>query len=260
MKTIDAFLFTMRMAFNHFDLAPWVWAFVAFAVVFFLLGLGWALLWNRKWSMTGHPLAGMLMSFVFGLGLMACVVAWFGATRASGTLDSIRTVVDKQMTSSGVNNRDTFRRAWERLQPLGGQGTLTPPSEGGMEIQLNSPADALILAEEAAATAKRPLLAGAPFTFGAPGYVKDPAAVAAEVVEAVPTPAYPVTVAPDNQWSRAATSTQVAAAFDSAVQGMRVPMEDLKKAVIWAGIIIVILQLLLTARAAYADIQENPRV
>lgn len=259
MNFIDAVEFSYRLTFSHFDLAAWVWATFAFLFSFFVLGLFWGLMWNRKWGFFGHAPSAVL-SFVFALILGAVALCWFGAHRASAWVEEQRAILASQLANSGTINQEALRNAWAKLQPLGGQKDIVAPDEGGNELRLNSELDAKVLAHCAAAAVKSPLLRSGPFAFGAPCYVRDPAAVAEDVVAAVTAPAYPVIVSPANEWSKAAITSQVTTAIESANRSLSTPLQSLKTALLWLGLVLLCIQVVLVPICALNDIKENPKL
>lgn len=259
MNLIDAFEFSYRLTFSRFDFAAWVWATFFFLLSFFVLGLFWGMMWNRKWGFLGHAPSAVI-SFVFAGVLFGVALGWFGAHRASAWIEEQRSILTSQLAGSGMVNGKALEDAWGKLQPLGGQKDIVPPDEGGNELRLNSEQDAKILAHSAAAAIKTPLLRAGPFAFGAPCYVRDPSAVAEDVVSAVTPPAYPVIVSPANEWSKAAIASQVTTALESASRSLSAPLQSLKTALLGLGILLLFIQLLFIPICALNDIQENPKL
>jgi hypothetical protein len=258
MNIIDAAEFSYRLNFSHFDFAAWIWAIFIFLFSFFALGLFWGLTWNRKWGFFGH-FPSAVVSLVFALGLGAVALGWFGARRSSAWIEEQRAVLASQLANSGTLNREALKEAWSKLQPLGGQKDIVPPDEGGNELRLNSEQDAKVLAHCAAAAIKTPLLRVGPFAFGAPCYVRDPAAVAEDVVAAVTPPAYPVIVSPANEWTKAAVTSQVSTAIESANRSLAMPIQSLKTALLWLGMLILFIQVIFIPICALNDIKEHPK-
>lgn len=259
MNIIDAAEFSYRLTFSRFDLAAWVWATFIFVFSFFILGLFWGMMWNRKWGFFGH-FPSAVISFVFALMLGGVALGWFGAHRASAWIEEQHAILASQLAGSGKINQDALKEAWGKLQPLGGQKDIVPPDEGGNELRLNGELDAKVLAHCAAAAIKTPLLRAGPFAFGAPCYVRDPAAVAEDVVAAVTPPAYPVIVSPANEWSKAAITSQVSTALESANRSLSTPLQSLKTALLWLGILLLFIQVIFIPISALNDIKENPKL
>lgn len=257
MNTLDTFLFAYRAEFGSLTLTPFIWGGLALLISFFLFGLLWGKSWNRRWSLGSWSMALNLLAAL----LLAGVV--FGLSSAAGTatwIDGLRNSLVSQVSASGALNREIFRDAWKELQPLGGQNELTSPEEGGNELRLNNSEEARVLSNTAAADVKRHLLAEGPFALGAPMYVHDPAAVAEEVRNSVPAPTYPVIIGPANAWSKAAVEAQVYTALDSANKTLGTPLATLRSALLWAVIVVSLLQILLTAVTACGDIKAYPVV
>ena len=258
MNLIDAVEFAYRLTLSHFDLAAWVWVAFVFLFSFFVLGLFWGMMWNRKWGFFGHSPSAVL-NFVFELGIGTVTLGWFGAHRASAWIQEQRGILSSQLAKSGTINREALKDAWVKLQPSGGQKDILPPDEGGNELRLNSEQDARVLADCAAASIKTPLLSSGPFAFGAPCYVRDPSAVADDVVAAVTPPAYPVIVSPANEWSKAAITSQVSTAIESANRSLSTPLLSLKTALQWIGGLLLLIQVIFIPICALNDIRENPK-
>lgn len=259
MDFYDSFLISARVLLHRGDVTAILAAITAFLLCFLGFGLFWGLMWNRKWSLLGH-LASSSFSVVFALLVSAIVLGLFGAVRTPQWIETEREILARQLVGSGSVNREAFRIAWERLQPLGGQEGLTPPAQGGNEIRLSNASDAKILARAAAEAVKRPLMAHGPFASGVPAFMRDPETVAEDVVTVIAAPSYPVMVSPDNEWSRAAVTAQVGAAIDSAAKQLRQPLAELTTVLYWALGIVFFLQIGMTALNACRDIREHPKV
>jgi hypothetical protein len=116
------------------------------------------------------------------------------------------------------------------------------------------------LAEVGASEVKRPLSTQGPFRFGTSLNVRDPKVVADEVLRAITAPVYPITVSPENAWSKAAITNQVTNALDSTLKILKQPMEELAKALLILQITLFLVHAGLIARASYNDINTNPKV
>lgn len=257
MNFIDAVEFSYRLSFSHFDLAAWAWATSCFLFSFVVLGLFWGMMWNRKWGFFGHAPSAVI-SFSIALMLTAVALGWFGAHRASDWVEEQRAILASQLANTGTINHEALKDAWAKLQPLGGQKDLVPPDEGGNELRLNSEQEAKVLAHCAASSIKGPLLRAGPFAFGAPCYVRDPASVAEDVVAAVTSPAYPVIVSPANEWTKAAITSQVTTAIESANRSLSTPLQSLKTALLWLGLLLFFIQVIFVPICALYDIKETP--
>lgn len=239
------------------------WAFLLAIILalvsFFIFGFLWGLLWNRKWGVFSHPFAAALNLF-FAVVIGALVLAWAGADRSLGWLDTERENASRTFAESGALNREALRDAWEKLSPLGKQTDLASPSEGGNEIRLTSAEDARTLAASAAMLVKRHLVKVNPYDFGVNCFVRDPAAVADDVVAGIDTPTYPIVVRPDNAWTKAAIVSQVGSAFDATQRSVRTATTGLKLGLWLAVGTLLVLQITLTAMLALNDIKEDPYV
>jgi hypothetical protein len=251
--------FSYALTGRYIDAASVIWALVAFLVCFFVIGLFWGMVWNRSWGLFNH-LPSAAVNLLFALAIAAAVIGWRGAHRAPALMDSERDTIGREIAGSGTLNRAALRDAWDNLFPLGGQRDLTAPGDGGNELRLNSRSDAHALAEAAAAAVKQPLLHSGPFMLGAPVHVRDSQLVAQDVLSAVNAPSYPVIVAPDNAWTRAAVVDQVNTAFEFAAENLRKPMSDLKFALTVFIFVLVGLQLVLTPVSAINDIKASPNI
>lgn len=258
MNTVDTIGFSYRLILDTFDLAAWTWAAIAFLFSFFVLGLFWGMAWNRRWGVFGH-IPSAFLSLIFGLLLGASVLAWLGADRTVVWIEARPEVLTRQITASGSFNREAFRNAWDKLQPLNGQGDRTPPAEGGNEIRLSGESDAKIVAFAAAETVRHHLQNQAPFAYGVPCIVRDPTAVADDAVAAVQRPNYPVDIPPNNEWTKQAVAIQVRAALESAAKQLYLPNQELKTALFFFCALLLVIQLVLIPIAAVRDIAENPK-
>lgn len=209
--------------------------------------------------MSGH-IGSTIVSIICSCALAAAVLAWFGSHRALTWIANQREALTRQVANSGTLNRETLRKAWGSLQPLGGQSEILPPTEGGNELRLHNNEEARILAKAAAETVKQPLRMQAPFAFGLPASFTDPDDIAEEVLKNITPPTYPIVVSPDNEWSRAAITAQVSSAIDAATRMLRKPLDDLNVSLVWAMVLAGMIQLGLTALSACRDIKVNPKV
>lgn len=258
MSTPDALAFSLKLIYSNLDFATLGIAIFIFLATIIVLGLFWGKCWNKQWNLLGNLPAGTLSILLASL-LVIISLGWLGGHSGSTWLDRQRDLLTRQLSSSGLLNREGFRRAWDILQPLGGQENLTPPGEGGNELRLNSEEDARVLASSSGDSVKGSLLGQGPFLFGAPCFVGDSSIVAEDVVKTVVNPSYPVIVSPENQWSKAAVAYQVGVAFDSASRALRDPLKDLKTKMILAAIVIILLHLAATALFACGDIKAHPK-
>lgn len=235
-----------------------LWAFVVFLACFFLVGLGWGVLWNKKWGIGNH-LGAAGANFVLSLIAAAFALAFAGADASLPWLDSEREVAIRTLTESGSLNREALRDAWVKLSPLGKQNDLTGPQDGGNELRLTNQEDAKTLAGSAASLVKRHLVKLNPYDFGTTCFARDPSTVAEDVLTSVETPHYPIVVRPDNAWTKAAIVSQVGSAFDTTQRSARASFGGFKFNLILAIGIIVAVQMILTAAVAVSDIQVDPK-
>ena len=259
MTQIDILEFVFRLFIYKIDAAAIVWGASALIISLFFVGLFWGKLWNKSWSLFGH-LGNFFLSLICSLLLALTVIGYYQAHRALETLEGLRYNLSRELVDLGSSNRNILEDAWNKLAPLGGQGSLLPVPEGGEELRLNSRDDALILAETASDDVLRQLRTKPPFVLGLPLIARQGQDVAASTVDAVSPPVYPVTVGADNEWTSAAKSMQVSHAIDQAMNTIKRPAESLKTALMWFGSILLVLQILLTTLISFSDIKANPSV
>jgi hypothetical protein len=255
--SFDYFSFALKQKFEEFSGVDVVWAISAFLICFFVLGLFWGLLWNKKWGF--DRLGTTILCGVCAVVIAFSLLAKRGADRAVSWLDVQRDQITEELTGSGALNRKIFKEAWVALQPLGGQDDLQPAPEGGQELRLRDRTEAALLAERAAAVVRSELLRQRPFAIGAPFSAKDPTVISAEVLESVPL-TYPTLVSPSNELTRAAIAGQVDASIQFAASQVRTPMGELSKSLVILISIVLFIQFILVPYVAYKDIKENPKV
>lgn len=257
MSFLEILEFVFRLFIYKVDAAAVVWAAVAFLLSLFIVGLGWGKLWNRDWGLFSHA-GNLILSFFCALLLAATVIGFLSADRALERIEGIRDVVTRELVGSGSSNREVLRSAWDKLQPLGGQGDLVPPAEGGNELRLNSQEEALILAEVAADAAQKQLRLKPPFNMGVPLITRPAEELASAVTDGLSSPVYPVTVGPDNEWAKSSATLQASNAMDQAMATIKLPAQRLKNSLLWFGITLLSVQILLIVILALADIKANP--
>ena len=259
MNPLELVGLSYRYELSNFDLASWVWALTAFWSPSFswgsagvCCGIGAGASYAAGWGR---------LFLLFGLLVAGAVLARCGADY---TLASLRRPTSSRLATvlngNAQLNREAFRAAWEKLEPRGGQKDLTDPAAGGNEIRLNNVDEAKIVAEAAAQAVKRPLQGQGAFAVGLPVTLRDPAAVAEEVVTAMPAPAYPVLITPNNEWSRAAVGRQVGSAIEFATKVLAPSVAELKSALTTLLWVVAAVQVLLIALLALADIREQPQI
>jgi len=220
------------------------------------LGILWGKLWNRKWGLMTH-LPTAIVSGIIATATAFLVLHLHAANNALEWVAMQRAATLQQIGGSGGDNRMIFRKAWDRLEPMGGQRSLTPPAAGGNEIQVNNEAEAKILVMTAAESAASQLRLRGPFRYGLPLEVRDASAVASDYESADGT-LYPITVNPANGWVKAGLSTQAAYAFDAAMRRITDPLGKFRTNVqlLLAGLLV--LQASIVAFSAMRDIREDP--
>lgn len=259
MNYFDSLEFAFRLFLYRVDAAAVVWAGVAFLFSLFIVGLLWGRLWNRSWGLFSR-IGNFLLSLFCAFLLATTTIGFYGAHRALEKVETFRQLVARELVGKGTTNRQILEDSWSKLEPLGGQQDLTAPSLGGNELRLNSRDDVIILAETASEEAKSQLRFKPPFVFGVPLFTRSSEDIANSVADAVTAPVFPVVVGPDNEWSKSATTLQVNYAMDQALTTMKRPVESLRNSLIWFGVIVLLVQTLLTTVIALADIKANPSV
>ncbi len=258
MDTLDTLAFSYRLVFGSFQLSDWVWAAFSFLISFVVVGLFWGVAWNRKWGFSAN-ISFTAVSFLFALAIAATTLGWLGSSRAKTWVGEQRDRLNRQLPSSGTFNREAFRSAWTKLEPLSSQGDRVSPLQGGNSIQVSNENEAKLVAMAAAETSKRFLEREPPFSFGAPCTLRDPAKVAEEAAAAVPSASFPVEITPNNLWAREAIILQVTTAIDSASRALEKPLSELRVALVWIGFLLLVLQVGLVALTAYHDIETHPK-
>ena len=258
MNLLDSLEFTLRLTFYSADSSIWIWVIVSFLLVFVVLGYLWGRAWNQRWAYSNH-IGQSVLSLVLALLTAYAVMNWRASQQVERWLGNQWDPIIRSIADAGTFNRNVLRKTWEKLQPLGGQQDLTPPVEGGNELRLNSPEEALVLATTAAAETKDPLRSKVPFVWGCVLTLKDPSLIAAEVAEVVPAPTYPVVVSPANVWTKSAAAIQAGYALDVCRKSIHAPMVFLRTAAGWLFAILLVLQFLLISIAALNDIKTHPK-
>jgi hypothetical protein len=69
-----------------------------------------------------------------------------------------------------------------------------------------------------------------------------------------------VIVSPANEWSKAAITSQVSTALESANRSLSTPLQSLKTALLWLGILLLFIQVIFIPISALNDIKENPKL
>ncbi|MDB6076546.1 MAG: hypothetical protein JWO82_293 [Akkermansiaceae bacterium] len=261
MTFFDSLVFVTKFTLGHFDLVAILIAVAGFLVSFLLIGRYWGSAWNRRWGFSGSG-AQPVINLVVALVIALLLLQWKATSLSVIWLGQQRELIKQQITASGENNRQMFRKAWDKLQPLGGQEGLTPPAEGGNELRLNNDTEARMLAMAAAEAASPQLQTKDPFRYGAPLSIRDPASVAAETTSSGESSgaAYPMIVNPSNNWVRNALSAQASYAVDHAIAELKSPLASLENTLISVVVVLLLAQAILVAVRALADIKENPKV
>jgi hypothetical protein len=255
----ESFKFLTNLTLGHFDLLGVLLAGIGFLVSFVLCGLIWGLAWNKKWGFSLH-LYTTVFSAVTAVVLGFLILEWWNSNQALIWLGLQRGTVTQQISSDGTANRQIFKKAWEQLQPFGGQDGLTPPTIGGNEIRLNNDSEAQILASVAAESSRSQLLLKQPFQFGAPLALRDSQSVAAEVAANSGSTIYPILVTPSNTWIRNGLTIQINHAFDHAAKQLKEPLADLATVLLIAASLLLLVQAGVIATCSLGDIKENPKI
>jgi hypothetical protein len=196
----------------------------------------------------GVAVFSLVMAFV----VFVSALTWLAAGRAGDWFDQQRSELTRQFTESGSRNRNIFLAAQEQLGKIGG------PEENAMV--LNGSRDLEILAQVAAQAIRCPLTQHGPLGRGAPCRVREPASVAQEVVRTIQAPSFPLTVTPDNPWTRAAITAQVQEALSYANPRLQAGMAEVRTLMAALFWIALGLQALVVLISAVADIRVHPQV
>ena len=253
--------FTLKFNLSAQDAATWIYILLVFVVFVIVVGFVWGKLWNREWSLGSH-IGSLALIIFFAVCAAYAVFNLRGISRMETWFQAQRTSLSKSITDSGVFNRAVLRSTWEKLAPAGGQASLTPPNEGGNEIRLNNPEEALLLAENAATEARTALRTKLPFSLGIPISYGKPAEIATEAVDAVNfgSSRFPTIVPSNNEWVSTAATIQTNQALDAALNALKPGLADLKLACIVLLIASIGIPILTIPFRALNDIKVNPRV
>jgi micrococcal nuclease len=257
MDLAKTFEFIWKLSFGRFDLIGWLLATLLFAVSMAVIGYLWGLLWNRKWSIGKHTLAA-IGSLVIAIAVSLLALQWRTINEALAWIAEQRAGISQQLANAGSENRQILRKAWDKLQPFGGQEGLTPLADGGNELRLNNESEARILMMTAADSAASQLRNSAAFRYGLPVETKDPTAIATEV--ALAEAQFPVIVNPSNSWTRDGLVAQAYYAFDSATRKLTDPLQELKTYIGGGIVVLLLIQAGIVAAIAFNDIKANPKV
>jgi len=251
MTYFESLNFVYQLVFERFDLPVWVWSILAAILSVVLLHWLWGLAWNAQWGMFRRP-GVAAFSIVMAIVVLISALTWLAAGRAGDWLDQQRTELARQITDSGALNRRIFRDAREQLSKT--KGT----DENAMT--LNGPGDLEILAQAAAQHVRCPLTQTGPLGRGAPCRVREPVAVAQEVVRAIPAATFPLRVTPDNPWTKAAITAQIQEALSYAEPRLQAGMTELRNLTAVLFWIALGLLVLIVPIAAVSDIRVHPQV
>jgi len=256
MSFSESLEFITKLSFGNADPLSCGLAVVAFCFCLFVLSSLWGVFWNRKWTLGKH-LPTAIVSVLFALLVALLVLQWRATNGALAWLGTQRSAVAQQIVGSGADNRQILRKAWDKLQPLGGQEGLTPPAEGGNELRINNGAEAKILVMTAAESAPSQLRIKEPFRYGLPLAVRDSSTIASELSDTSAVQ-FPVTVNPANDWVRSGLAAQAAFAFDNATRHLSDPIKSLETQILAVIGALIAFQMVIVALSAFRDIKENP--
>jgi hypothetical protein len=256
MSFSESFEFITKLSFGNADPISYGLSLVAFCFCLFVLASLWGTLWNRKWSLGKH-LPTTIACALFALLVALLVLQWRATDSALAWLSAQRNAAVQQNGGSGADNRLIFRKAWDKLQPLGGQDGLTPPADGGNELRINNETEARILVMSAAESAPSQLRIREPFRYGLPLSVRDSSTIASEF-NGISAVDFPVTVNPANDWVRSGLAAQTIFAFDNAARRLSDPLKSLQTSILAVIVSLIVFQIVIVATSAFRDIRENP--
>lgn len=249
MTYFDSLQFVYRLVFERFDLIVWGWATVAFVLSLVGIHWLWGRAWNAQWGLLSRP-GTALASLVLALLVGGAVLTWLAAERSGQWLELQRAELTRQVADSGSRNRRIL------VDARGGIGH--GPDENTLTLRSNQ--DLMVLAQTAAADVRCPLTPSGPLGPGAPCRVRDPRAVAQDVVRTVAGADFPLDVSPDNPWIRAAVTARVEEALSFATPRLRAGMDELRTLVAVVLCLALGIQALMVPLAAVGDIRVNPSV
>lgn len=250
MTYFESLDFVYRLVFERFDLLVWGVAILTFLLSIIFIHWLWGLGWNSHWSLFKRP-SFSIFSFILAFIIGFSALIWLAADRSHEWLQQQRTELTRQFTDSGRRNRSVFTAACERI----GQGC--DPSSNSMILK--NQLDLQILTEIAAASVECPLTPSGPLGSGSPCRVRDTASVAQDVIRLIRPAAFPLTVSPDNQWTKSAVNIQIQEALSYATPKLRKGMDELQTLMAWLFLSALAIQLLIVQVAAVSDIRIHPK-
>ena len=241
------------------DTATWIYVVLVFII--FLIGVGiiWGRLWNKEWSLGGHP-GSLVLILIFGLLAAYAVFNLRTTSQMEGWFKSQRSTLARSIADSGRFNRSVLTATWNQLAPAGGQQELTPPDQAGNELRLNTPEEAFTLSLTAAEETRGALRSKPPFILGIPLATKSPKDIATETVDLISFDAsrFPTIVPAANEWTSTAATIQTNHALDTAHATLKPGLTDLRTACFWLLIASIGIPLITIPIAALNDIKINP--
>lgn len=259
MSLPELFEFTFKFNLAVPDTATWIYVILPPIFFIFVLGLGWGKMWNREWSLGGHVSSLFLILF-FAACAAYSIFNLYGISRMENWFQQQRLTLARSIADSGRFNRSVLTSTWDQIVSKSKQEGLTPPSEGGNEIRLNTPEDAFALASTAAEETRSTLRNKPPFSFGIPISTRNPTDIATEAVDAIrfDSKRFPTIAAANNEWTSTAATLQANHALDTADAALKPEMQDLKTACLWLLIASIIIPAFAIPMNALADIKINP--
>ena len=249
MTYFESLAFVYEIVLYRFDLPVITWGVGVFALSLVLGHQLCGRLWNKKWRFFRSPTAAtasLFIATVLGVGTIASMAV----DRSFTWMEMQQTELQQQYPNNGVRNRTILRETQELLgRPANLDNTLL----------LEGPEDLRLLALVAARHVSCPLVPHGPFGPGAPCSVNDPEQVADEVVRTLPITSYPLSITPNNQWTRAALLTQLEKAIHYTTERLELGLSELRTALrnlIW---LLIVLQLVIVSWVALADIRTHPK-
>lgn len=251
--------FTFKLSIAAPETATWIYILLTLLFFIFAIGWGWGKMWNREWSLGGH-VGALFMILAFGLLAAYSVFNLRGISRMEDWFQQQRMTLARSVADSGRFNRSVLKSTWDQVAPKSSQEGLTPPTEGGTEVRLNTPEDAFVLASTAADETRSTLRNKLPFSLGVPISTRNPSDIATEAVDAIrfDSKRFPTIAAENNEWSKTAATIQANHALDTAHATIKPGLQDLKTASFWLLIASFLVPAFAIPMSALADIKINP--
>ncbi|QQL43762.1 hypothetical protein [Sulfuriroseicoccus oceanibius] len=218
----------------------------------------WGRLWNKQWTIGDHLVTTTTSLLLAVIGATSVYLALV-THKAFDSIENQRAEVSQTISSNGKFNREVLLATWAKIAHKGGQEGLTPPSEGGNELRINGPAEALVLSTTAAELASQQRRDFSLFSSGIQEPEISPELTGSRALAEVgfPSSDYPVIVSPANIWTSTAVTVGTGRAVDKLLKELAKPFSLLQTIALVALGISLMSQLLIVATTALNDIKET---